>query len=595
MLPDDFVDVALLQVQKTIRGGFQQDNEGTGGSGPATASSPPRSLTQRLGQDDTQLDHWPSPNVSNISSTAEVIIPQQQGPSNSGNEASVFARGVAAPEATAPTISNIVAAPQPSLLGHPPVAPKLQHKAAPTTATSTLTSLASGGGSKSGTTLRDEASLLLRVVEEQRGIIYDLTTKRDVLIKTISERDEIIQSRDATIRELRALIDTADRRLLDAQHSWDNERDALEARHLRQQEALLVKLLSPASDQRQPPTQVVDAPQHQQQVPVRSLNSSAAVAAPNDDSDPRSDLTSTSTVHNIHSAHTSSVASSLSYHHLASQPYKGTPENDTNTTTVAPTKESISGSSAATTKLVAAQTHEIHVQTLPETISAAIQTTPSRRQYTEEEERRVQPRRVLSSPPRDEVLRHSELIKEETEAVQRQNGSYSSSSYDGQQYRLQHAVQQHHTPPPPAGQHHHYLSSTANSSYPPHLHPSQLPAVPTSAYQQEYSAPPPPLGYYPAKQQVDPRHTMVPTGRYEGATDTYSTSFPTVPQHSFVTEYQHAAPYAPAVAPRSSPPIPYYPIGAAPPPVLHDSLGQHTSRDHQPYVPTTALPIIVCT
>jgi hypothetical protein len=375
MHPDDFVDVALYQVQKALRGGLQQDDDASDGSGPA--SSPPLRSAER--RDD---------NPHSSSSHREVQLA-----GNSPHNVSNVALSMKTTHESSSESAQNVAVASPS--GPPPIAPKLQQKPS-----STLSSLASSSSS-GGTKLRDEASLLLRVVEEQRSIIYDLTAKNEALSKHVADRDGIIQSRDGTIRELRALVDTADRRLLDAQHMWDSEKDALEARHLKQQEALLVKLLG-SSEATQGETHsshvgAADSRRWELREPSTPSANSAATTATSQEHIPRA------------------------VGHDAATSFNEAPELASHSQRVSQASQhtTLTVMAASRSSNVASNTNEIHVQTLPETFSAAVQTMTPPSRPKDAEERQVVSRRILSSPPRDEAP-NVEVLSTLREAVRQE-------------------------------------------------------------------------------------------------------------------------------------------------------------------------------
>jgi hypothetical protein len=371
MHQDDFVDVALYQVQKALRGGLQQGDDTSEGSGPA--SSLPLRSAERRDDSPHSSRHQASSSTAASSTPAShrEVQPAGYSPHNVSNVAlsmkttheSSFS-GVGGSASSSEASQNVAVA---SPSGPPPIAPKLQQKPS-----STLSSLASSSSS-GGTKLRDEASLLLRVVEEQRGIIYDLTAKNEALSKHVADRDGIIQSRDGTIRELRALVDTADRRLLDAQHMWDSEKDALEARHLKQQEALLVKLLGSSEatqgDTHSSQVGVTDSRRWELREPSKPSANSAATTATSQEHIPRA------------------------VGHHAATAFNDAPESASHS----------QRASAMAASNVPINTHEIHVQTLPETFSAAVQTMTPPSRPKDAEARQVVSRRILSSPPRDEA------------------------------------------------------------------------------------------------------------------------------------------------------------------------------------------------
>lgn len=246
----EFVDVALLQVNRALR---RESSE--------APSSPHHERNHhRLDTNDASPPPQRDQRSSSVVASVEILPANPHDTSSSISTAQAMSVSVVSPASTQRSGSTLLTNPTPlgglphsqsSAAGanivperravsggtHPPVAPKLPVGVAKGDGARA----ASGGPSKPPGGLRDESSLLLRVVEEQRNIIYELTATNEQLKKEISAKDDVI-------RGLRDLADTADRRLLSAQHQWESERDVMEVRHLKQQEALLMTLVG---DQKQ--------------------------------------------------------------------------------------------------------------------------------------------------------------------------------------------------------------------------------------------------------------------------------------------------------------------------------------------------------
>jgi hypothetical protein len=225
--PTDFVDVALLQLNRALLRSGERGapiNEGDGNHHQTSSycrvtipSSPSKSEANALHEATSASGDVRSSEKTNYSTDVGALI------------ASASPSEARHPEITVAASSTASSTTAPATGGHPPIPPKSnanQLNAATRGATS------AGSSSR----IRDESSLLLRVVEEQRTIIFKLTAANEELKQDVAAKDKIIQ-------ELRTHANTADRRLLEARREWDAERDQLNVQHLKQQETLLLKLL----------------------------------------------------------------------------------------------------------------------------------------------------------------------------------------------------------------------------------------------------------------------------------------------------------------------------------------------------------------